>query len=52
MKVGDMAKTLSDRFGKVLHKRQSMTINRNDKSTSISNQIFKCPLFSGHLKIK
>jgi hypothetical protein len=37
--VGDTAKTLSDRFGKVLQKRQSMTINRNDKSTSISTQL-------------
>ncbi len=35
--VGDTAKTLSDRFGKVLQKRQSMTINRNNKSTFISN---------------
>ncbi|MBX9049617.1 TraM recognition domain-containing protein [Bacteroides thetaiotaomicron] len=37
--VGDTAKTLSERFGKVLQKRQSMTINRNDKSTSISTQM-------------
>jgi len=37
--VGDTAKTLSNRFGKVLQKRQSMTINRNDKSTSISTQM-------------
>lgn len=37
--VGDTAKNLSDRFGKVLQKRQSMTINRNDKSTSISTQM-------------
>jgi Type IV secretion-system coupling protein DNA-binding domain. len=37
--VGDTAKTLSERFGKVLQKRQSMTINRNDKSTSISMQL-------------
>jgi hypothetical protein len=37
--VGDTAKTLSDRFGKGLQKRQSMTINRNDKSTSISTQM-------------
>lgn len=34
-----MAKSLSERFGKVLQKRQSMTINRNDKSTSISTQL-------------
>lgn len=37
--VGETAKTLSDRFGKVLQKRQSMTINRNNKSTSISTQM-------------
>ncbi len=37
--VGETAKTLSDRFGKVLQKRQSMTINRNDKSISISTQL-------------
>jgi len=37
--VGDTAKTLSERFGKVLQKRQSMTINRQDKSTSISTQM-------------
>jgi hypothetical protein len=37
--VGETAKTLSDRFGKVLQKRQSTTINRNDKSTSISTQM-------------
>lgn len=37
--VGDTAKNLSDRFGKVLQKCQSMTINRNDKSTSISTQM-------------
>jgi len=37
--VGDTAKSLSERFGKVLQKRQSMTINRNDKSTSISTQL-------------
>ncbi|MPM39495.1 hypothetical protein SDC9_86129 [bioreactor metagenome] len=37
--VSETAKTLSDRFGKVLQKRQSITINRNDKSTSISSQM-------------
>lgn len=37
--VGETAKNLSERFGKVLQKRQSMTINRNDKSTSISTQM-------------
>ena len=37
--VGETAKTLSERFGKVLQQQQSMTINRNDKSTSISTQM-------------
>src|ERR1035437_960871 len=37
--VGETAKNLSDRFGKVLQLRQSMTINRQDKSTSISTQM-------------
>ena len=37
--VRETAKTLSERFGKVLQQRQSMTINRNDKSTSISTQM-------------
>jgi len=37
--VGETAKNLSERFGKVLQKRQSMTINRQDKSTSISTQM-------------
>jgi len=37
--VGETAKTLSDRFGKVLQKRQSMTINRQDTSTSINTQM-------------
>src|SRR5699024_3633427 len=37
--VGETAKSLSERFGKILQKRQSMTINRNDKSTSISTQL-------------
>ena len=37
--VGETAKSLSERFGKVLQKRQSMTINRNDKSTSVSTQL-------------
>ena len=37
--VGETAKTLSERFGKVLQQRQSMTINRSDKSTSISTQM-------------
>ena len=37
--VGETAKSLSERFGKVLQKRQSLTINRSDKSTSISTQL-------------
>ena len=37
--VGETAKVLSERFGKILQKRQSMTINRQDKSTSISTQL-------------
>lgn len=37
--VGETAKNLSERFGKVLQKRQSITINRNDTSTSISTQL-------------
>lgn len=37
--IGDTAKILSERFGKVLQKRQSLTINSNDKSTSISTQM-------------
>ena len=37
--VGETAKTLSERFGKVLQKRQSMTINKQDKSTTINTQL-------------
>ena len=37
--VGETAKTLSDHFDKVLQKRQSMTINRQDTSTSINTQM-------------
>lgn len=37
--VGETAKSLSERFGKVLQKRQSMSINRTDTSTSISTQL-------------
>lgn len=37
--VGETAKNLSERFGKVLQKRQSITINRQDKSTSINTQM-------------
>jgi DNA-binding transcriptional regulator YbjK len=37
--VGSTAKTLSERFGKVLQKRQSISINRQDVSTSINTQM-------------
>ncbi|WP_262152718.1 conjugal transfer protein MobC [Chryseobacterium foetidum] len=37
--VGETAKSLSERFGKVLQKRQSISINKNDTSTSISTQL-------------
>lgn len=37
--VGDTAKNLSERFGKVLQRRQSMTINRQYTSTSINTQL-------------
>lgn len=37
--VGETAKTLSERFGKILQKRQSVSINRQDVSTSINTQL-------------
>lgn len=37
--VGETAKTLSERFGKILQKRQSISINRQDVSTSINTQL-------------
>jgi len=37
--VGETAKNLSERFGKILQRRQSMNINRSDTSTSISTQL-------------
>ena len=37
--VGETAKTLSERFGKVLQKRQSISFNRQDVSTSINTQM-------------
>ena len=37
--VGETAKTLSERFGKVLQQRQSVSINRQDVSTSIHTQL-------------
>lgn len=37
--VGETAKTLSERFGKILQQRQSLSINRQDTSTSINTQL-------------
>ncbi len=37
--VGDTAKSLSEHFGKILQKRQSISINSNDRSTSFSAQL-------------
>lgn len=37
--VGETAKTLSERFGKILQKRESVSINCSDTSTSISTQL-------------
>ena len=37
--VGETAKTLSERFGKILQQRQSISINRQDISTSINTQL-------------
>lgn len=37
--VGETAKKLSERFGKVLQQRQSISINRQDTSTSINTQL-------------
>ncbi|MDR0604509.1 MAG: TraM recognition domain-containing protein, partial [Bacteroidales bacterium] len=37
--LDDTAEKLSKRFGKVLQKRQSLSINRQDTSTSISTQL-------------
>lgn len=37
--VGSTAKTLSERFGKVLQQRQSMSINRQDVSHSFNTQM-------------
>ena len=37
--VGETAKTLSERFGKVLQKRESMSISPEQKSRSISTQL-------------
>lgn len=37
--LGDTAKNLSERFGKIVQKRQSISINRDDKSTSVNTQL-------------
>ena len=37
--VGDTARTLSERFGKIVQRRESLTISREDKSTGISTQL-------------
>lgn len=37
--VGETARSLSERFGKILQKRQNMTISRNDTSMSINTQL-------------
>jgi hypothetical protein len=37
--LGDTAKSLQERFGKVLQERQSMSVNRQDTSTSTSTQM-------------
>lgn len=37
--VGETAKNLSERFGKILQQRQSISINRQDTSTSINTQM-------------
>ena len=37
--VGETAKNLSERFGKIVQKRQSMTINRQETSTTINTQL-------------
>lgn len=37
--VGDTARILSERFGKIVQQRQSLNINREDKSTGINTQL-------------
>ncbi|WP_029274570.1 conjugal transfer protein MobC [Pedobacter borealis] len=37
--LGDTAKTLSERFGKIMQQRQSLSINANDTSISKSTQL-------------
>ena len=37
--VGETAKTISERFGKILQRRESMSISPEQKSTSINTQL-------------
>ena len=37
--VGDTARILSERFGKIVQQRQSLNISREDKSTGINTQL-------------
>lgn len=37
--VGESAKTLSERFGKIVQKRENLTVNRNDKSFATNTQL-------------
>lgn len=37
--LGDTARILSERFGKIVQERQSLNINREDKSTGINTQL-------------
>ncbi len=37
--MGDTARTLSDRFGKIMQDRESLSINRTDTSISLSKQL-------------
>ena len=37
--VGETARTLSERFGKILQKRQSITLTHQDKSTTMNTQL-------------
>ena len=37
--MGDIAKLLSERFGKIIQDRQSLSINRTDTSISLSTQL-------------
>lgn len=37
--LGDTAKNLSERFGKIVQRRESISITREDKSTSVNTQL-------------